>query len=310
MTMYRLLLSSTLAFGLIAIQSSALAATNIEGWGGTNASTKDSIANSRHNLSLSFGGIEIVAKTIMQGYMTNYGEVCVYCHTPHGAGTTEIAGAPLWNHTVTSETYELYKSPLASGSTPSQPGPNSITCLSCHDGTIAIDSIINMPGSNLYLATQETSQNNAFLNTFPTAQAGTYQHATMEGAGFGCQNCHTGGAITDAFPIMDLFAVGNATWSDGLVNDHPIGIPFPSGNPDFRVATGFTTQTIFFDRDSDSKQDAEDIRLYNSGGGYEVECATCHDPHGVMSESTGYFIPSFLRVENNGSALCLTCHIN
>ena len=48
---------------------------------------------------------------------------------------------------------------------------------------------------------------------------------------------------------------------------------------------------------------------FESGDGFEVECGSCHDPHGVPSGGNGSaFLPTFLRVTNAGSAVCLTCH--
>ena len=66
------------------------------------------------------------------------GRICLPCHTPHNADTTET-GAPLWNHEVTAATFTLYDSPTLDA-TVSQPDGNSKLCLSCHDGTVAIDS--------------------------------------------------------------------------------------------------------------------------------------------------------------------------
>lgn len=66
------------------------------------------------------------------------GQICIFCHTTHGADTT-VPDAPLWNHEVTNRTYELYNSPTMDA-TPSQPEGVSRLCLSCHDGTIAVDS--------------------------------------------------------------------------------------------------------------------------------------------------------------------------
>lgn len=52
----------------------------------------------------------------------------------------------------------------------------------------------------------------------------------------------------------------------------------------------------FFDTNGNNFADTNEIRLYDSGGGYEVECASCHDPHGVPSGGQGSrFSPSFLR---------------
>jgi predicted CXXCH cytochrome family protein len=74
-------------------------------------------------------------------------QVCVYCHAPHnGAGATL-----LWNHTATAATYTLYNSTISStmNATPSQPAGVSKLCLSCHDGTIAIDSFGGATGTKL-----------------------------------------------------------------------------------------------------------------------------------------------------------------
>ena len=71
-----------------------------------------------------------------------YGEVCVYCHTPHNARTD--AGAPLWNRADPETNYTLYSSDSLR-SQPGQPGPKSMVCLSCHDGTISVDAVINAP---------------------------------------------------------------------------------------------------------------------------------------------------------------------
>ena len=64
-------------------------------------------------------------------------ELCKFCHTPHSA--QNVTGAPLWNHRTSTTTYALYSSATFKGSS-SQPGPTSKLCLSCHDGTVAIDA--------------------------------------------------------------------------------------------------------------------------------------------------------------------------
>lgn len=65
-------------------------------------------------------------------------QVCIFCHVAHNADTTVI-DAPLWDHEVTRKTFQLYNSPTLDA-TPSQPQGGSRLCLSCHDGTIAVDS--------------------------------------------------------------------------------------------------------------------------------------------------------------------------
>jgi predicted CXXCH cytochrome family protein len=66
------------------------------------------------------------------------GEMCIVCHTPHNADGT-VADAPLWNHEVTAQTYNLY-SGYDMDATVGQPASSSKLCLSCHDGTVAIDN--------------------------------------------------------------------------------------------------------------------------------------------------------------------------
>ena len=72
-------------------------------------------------------------------------EICVFCHTPHNADLT-VTDAPLWNHAVTTKNYQLYNSPTMDA-TPTQPAGASRLCLSCHDGTVAVDSFGGNQGS-------------------------------------------------------------------------------------------------------------------------------------------------------------------
>jgi hypothetical protein len=65
-------------------------------------------------------------------------EFCKPCHTPHNANM-EVPGSQLWNHQVTSATFQVYSSPTLN-SFPGQPSGSSKLCLSCHDGTVAIEN--------------------------------------------------------------------------------------------------------------------------------------------------------------------------
>ena len=67
-------------------------------------------------------------------------ELCIFCHTPHFAQTS-ITQAPLWSHSNTVvAAYTMYSSPSSSATTPTGPSGQSKICLSCHDGTVAVDS--------------------------------------------------------------------------------------------------------------------------------------------------------------------------
>lgn len=67
------------------------------------------------------------------------GEICQPCHTPHNADTT-VSNAPLWNHEVTTTVFTLYSNPSTLNATMTQPSGVSLLCLSCHDGTVALEN--------------------------------------------------------------------------------------------------------------------------------------------------------------------------
>ncbi len=275
----------------------------------TKFTNRGTIGNTRHNLTqrqVSGGG---PAGATMDSYRNDYEEVCVYCHTPHGANRT--VNAPLWNRTMKAtvyQTYDLLGTPsITQPITP--PGISSLTCLSCHDGTTAVDSIINMPGSGRYNPAQETAENTAFLNDAWNNRRGpdATVHARLNAAE--CLACHSPGAGVVGAGATDFTAFVIGT---DLRNDHPVGIRYPTSagaGTDFKDPPRKETRLAYFDTNGNARADAGEIRLYNSGDGYEVECASCHDPHGVPSAGPGsVFHPTFLRASNAGSGVCLSCH--
>lgn len=287
----------------------------------TKFTNQGSVANTRHNMTQRppAGGVN---GAIMDPYRNNYGEVCVYCHTPHGANT-DIA-LPLWNRTIRPTTYATYDllgtSSLSQPVT--QPGPRSLACLSCHDGQTAVDSVINMPSSpgqaallatypGGYLASQAGAQNNAFLNAWnnPGSTDATVHIGLAPVAANGCLACHSSGAGIVGAGATDFTVMAIGT---DLRNDHPVGVRYPTAfgpTVDFKPPTATRGAVRWFDLDGNGRPDTKELRLYDSGDGYEVECSSCHDPHGVPSGAAGStFNPTFLRVANAGSALCLTCH--
>ena len=96
------------------------------------------------SLSVSAGTITGSAHDFSVGNVWSGGEICVACHTPHNADTS-VTNAPLWNHTESSASYTLYTNPGTLDTTTTTPTGVSKLCLSCHDGTVAIDSIVNSP---------------------------------------------------------------------------------------------------------------------------------------------------------------------
>lgn len=87
-----------------------------------------------------------------RGYLWNQsGQICKPCHTPHG---TQTLPAPLWNHELSTQTYIMYDkthSPTMDADVSSQPDGLSKICLSCHDGTVALDNYSGHTGGTVYL---------------------------------------------------------------------------------------------------------------------------------------------------------------
>lgn len=72
-------------------------------------------------------------------------QICVGCHTPHAAIAS--TNGPLWNRNQAAQTYNLYTNPEDSATfdmTSTNVGPQSIACLTCHNGVAS--TLINYPG--------------------------------------------------------------------------------------------------------------------------------------------------------------------
>ncbi|VAW45972.1 Cytochrome c family protein [hydrothermal vent metagenome] len=212
-------------------------------------------------------------------------EICVFCHTPHGTDTT--APAPLWNKILPTaasfSTYDALGTATLDGQIDLNEGGISLACLSCHDGTTALDLVLNAP----------------------TVTQGTYRY---DAAG-----TNLGGGITMAsFATSPVPVLGK-----DLKNDHPVGVQYAGGGLTWAPITGANTvatganDKLFNEPIWDNNRlwigaigDAG-LPLYGNSAstfGPTVECASCHNPH-----KTDY--GSFLRMSNAGSGLCLACHI-
>lgn len=87
---------------------------------------------------------------------TALAQVCVFCHIPHGAAGSGWASGnpeqliPLWNHATSVATFHMYGGTndvnAEMVATPGvAPSAESLACLSCHDGTVAVGSLVNNP---------------------------------------------------------------------------------------------------------------------------------------------------------------------
>ncbi len=143
-----------LAAGAVQAQDSTTGSYNVAAGGG--------IVGSKHDLSTTTGiGTRYNATDPLD-------RICIFCHAPHHTMLQSESGGinylPLWNHGVTVQSYSVYESdfgdgPVSSGLTGlgdststnqfadrhllnaeiGQPGAVSKLCLSCHDGTVAVN---------------------------------------------------------------------------------------------------------------------------------------------------------------------------
>ncbi len=74
------------------------------------------------------------------------GRICIACHVAHKSDTS-VTDAPLWGHANSTQTYTLYSSPTLNAGPLGQPSGLSKLCMSCHDGTVAVDSFGGMTGT-------------------------------------------------------------------------------------------------------------------------------------------------------------------
>ena len=276
------------------------------------------ISTTRHNLTSSTGN----QLTVTGGN----GEICVFCHTPHGSETN--ASVPIWNRNLGTNIYTRYISlnTTTFDAAEAPIGSVSIACLSCHDGTQAMNVMINTPGSGTTgsLTGTWSSGTNVTAAGFMTS---TLANNNLAGKGefprlgTDLSNDHPismqygGGGISDG----NFASTGPASALGAITVDWDFAQPSGNASPSARTGAGIGgvgTRLIgsgkrvwWVEVDGIAGQSKTDMTLYSrtdtSGSGANqpmVECASCHDPH---SNNT-----TFLRHPsgNAGSATCLTCH--
>ncbi len=154
------------------------------------------------------------------------GQICIACHTPHDADVS-VAESPLWNHEVTSTVFTIYSSNTLDA-TVGQPGGSSKLCLSCHDGTVALDSYGGMTGTsfidgghnigtsltndhpisftyNTALATADGSLMDP--STATSGLGGTIAADMLYGGELQCASCHD---VHNSYGVSNLLVKSNA----------------------------------------------------------------------------------------------------
>lgn len=250
-----------------------LAAVMVLSVGG--AALADSIKGSKHDLS-STGHVDV---------QTQESQVCVFCHTPHNASTI----GPLWNRNSApaGTTYTLYQSESLDG-TPQQPVPGSRNvatqasgsdlCLSCHDGTVALTSVIKP-------AFSDTGRNAPSPKVPPAA--------AMNESGV-------------------LLSTRSAFLGVNLADDHPVAFNYAQAYANEAARLGAaalapadTGQNWVLGTLANAPNGADmKLPLFNGN----MECDTCHNVHDPGADHPGVMYP-FLRADMTASKLCFSCHI-
>ncbi|MBI4949326.1 MAG: hypothetical protein HY955_04180 [Deltaproteobacteria bacterium] len=287
------------------------------------------IAGSRHNM----GSMGKVLRT------TATTEICVFCHTPHHTNTTNGL-KPMWNRGTSAPTsYTAYGATIG-GSTVNNTdiGSTSLACLSCHDGVMTFDNIVNAPGKG---GVVNGGSDRGWTFAMPIVSEfvpmGTYLHKFDTGA-FACNLCHyldnpaarlsLGMNLSDDHPVSVAYSADRAGLRPTNTTINSIDLTSELASSAASYATGNIAQNRWavkgFISDTATISD-----LLRDG---RVECSSCHDPHfknlswdeveGTYTMYVEQGVPwtwcsgencsdgQFLRRVggNTGSGVCRTCH--
>jgi hypothetical protein len=216
-------------------------------------------------------------------YRTNTDDVCVFCHTPHG-GTLS---APLWNRNNPTSTWNHYSSSSLSNfmknlASSRSLNDESLICMSCHDGSISVNHVINSPND----------LGGSPIETFNGDPDTTIGLGFIIGSRIGASEANTMGTgdLTDDHPISFSYDdVYNST-------DYQIGAKMGQLRASNLASVLYSGAGPRFE-----------TRTVAGTGTNRVECTTCHDPHVDYYNNPEY--SPFLIIPNAGSNLCLACHI-
>ena len=177
---------------------------------------------------------------------------------------------------------------------------NNQICLPCHTPHNADTEVQDAP-----LWNHELSVGPYQMYTSPTMQAQVSAEPT--GVSLLCLSCHDGTVSLDAFggnPGTGLFITGDANLTTDLSNDHPISFTYDAAlaaaDPGLYDPT-ITNVTIGDSNGLNRQGTITEVMLINQ----ELQCSSCHSVHNdYVAADTEYL----LKISDQGSQLCLTCH--
>lgn len=183
------------------------------------------IAGTRHN----FGA---------NGFAFAQGEICKPCHTPHNAVEQDVS-ADLWAHTLSTASYKLSATELNVAQTDALDNYSRL-CMSCHDGTVALDSFAGgTPGTGPALgAASVVNLGTDLSNDHPVGKeavyngtSGSFQSTVVDSRGrtaVGINDPATGKATLALRPVS--VTSGGTTVTNQVVSCGTCHNPHGAGN--------------------------------------------------------------------------------
>lgn len=151
----------------------------------------------------------------------NTNEICVYCHTPHAA-----VGVPLWNRTSSgSMAGGVYTSGTLNATMPADyTATDGALCMSCHDGTSAMNAISNFPNSGLALSANTIAGpanlgDGTWTNDHPIG----FSYASAISNGDTELVAKTSTKLVGGLPLFTQGAVDDAVWCSSCHDVHNSG---------------------------------------------------------------------------------------
>ncbi|MFQ5798235.1 MAG: cytochrome c3 family protein [Bacteroidota bacterium] len=256
-----------------------------------------SIKDTKHNLSVTgIGGVKAQSEQ----------EICVFCHTPHRAS----ADAQLWNRQATAAAYTFYSSDYLTSKTypaAAQPNAKSKLCMSCHDGTIALGSVYNTPGTG----SRGPITMSGGVTTMPTSSAGFLGTTLTDDhpVGFGYDNAKDPDLVVRSWPWNTAVRLDPDAFT-GRVECHTCHDPHNNEFTKFLRISNANASLCTFCHNKINWSAAihkNSTQSYTPPGGTattigEWACRSCHQSH------SGTGAPYILRFSEENTCYAAGCH--
>jgi hypothetical protein len=193
-------------------------------------------------------------------------DLCSPCHQEHSPQDSQI---PMWGHATSKASFRIYDSPTFKAERHA-PSSGSLACLSCHDGTVAINQSV----------AKLESQTAVYIN--PASQIGPDLHTTH--------------------PISFTYDASLAV-ADGAVENPMV---YHIGDAKTELTCNTPPVPKEWDGPSLAGLTIDEALLFD----HKLECASCHDVHNQQGNvSSGLLKIDGMDRSGRGDLLCRTCHI-